>query len=162
MITKEEYLRLIQEAYSQDDEYLDDYIEMKAWIPSEMDPVLKKKIEKKTLNGNIDATNLKRAAIEKIIYTYQNITVGNFMIIAAHNTSINTFKLTIYEKIFKTASGLPCNMQNKININKDNRFDGKAWKKEFNSAWGAKSISPTDYVDIIKWLQAITKLTCFL
>lgn len=161
-MTKEEYLKLIQEAYSQDDEYLDDYIEVKAWIPSEMDPALKKKIDKKVMGGNIDATNLKKTAIKKIIYTHQQITVGKFMIIAAHNTSIDTFKLTVYERVYKTASGLPCNMQNKVNINKDNRFNGRSWAKEFNSTWGAKSISPTDYVDIVKWLQAITKLTCFL
>jgi len=123
---------------------------------------LRKKIEKKIIGGNIDATNLKKIAINKIIYNYQQITVGNFMIVASQNTSTDTFNLVIHEKVFKTISGLPCNIQNKVKISKDDRFNGKSWAKEFNSVWGAKNISPADYVDIVKWLQAITKLTCFL
>jgi cell division protein FtsI/penicillin-binding protein 2 len=159
MLTKEEYLKLIQAAYnSENEENLEDFIDCSAWIPAE--PVIKK--SKPNLSGNIDVTNFKREALEKAIKKCCNITVGKFMIVATYSSSVDTYKLFVYERVFKTASELPCNMQNKVNIPKDNRFEGRPWRNKFNSKWGAKDVPTETYIDIIRWLQAITKLTVFI
>jgi len=167
MVTKDEYLKMIREAYEQD-EYLDDYID--DWNhhkDSKLEYMKSKseKIKNKLLSEDvlpcINATHIKKADIEKIIYKSQKIIVGNFMIVSAFETSIDSFKIVLYEKVFKTVSGIPCNMEKKINIAKDDRFKGRPWVKHFNGIWGAK-VSSKDYIDIIKWLQVVENLTCFL
>ena len=157
-MTNDEYLRLIQEAYrSVNEDELEDYINPESWIPSE--PEIKKKALSNIVNM-IDATNLKRTAIEGIIAKSKQITVGKFMITSEVNNE-GTLSYIIYENITKTPSGFPCKIQTKINVEKDNRFTETNWRTLFHGCYGRK-IPINTCVDIIKWLQAMNKLICFI
>jgi hypothetical protein len=157
-MTNDEFLRLIHDAYrSVNEDELDDYVDPESWIPSE--PEVKKKALLNIIN-TIDATNLKRKAIEGIINKSKQITVGKFMITSEPYTE-ETLSYIIYESTTKTPSGFPCKMQIKVNVEKDNRFSGTNWRNLFHGCYGRK-IPTSTCVDIIKWLQAINKLIVFM
>jgi hypothetical protein len=165
MITKEEYLRLIEEAYRQDQDPSDNPIDCNAWIPAESP--LKKKLP--TLIGKIDATHLKKDTLKKAIEKCQQITVGEFMIHLTgtdtdEQTKFHTYNFYIYETKHQTASGRPCNIQSKVDVLKDDRFEKRPWLNYFNR-YGtriAQKVPENILIDIVRWLQAITKLPAFL
>jgi len=168
MVTKEEYLRLIEEAIHQEEDYLED-IDCKAWIPAE--PAIKKKIPERF--GSIDATKLKREAIKKVIAHCPCITVSKFLIMLSTcegNNDISSiddankqlyYSIRIFETKYHTPSGRPCNMQYKVYLSKDIRFENRPWLKFFLGSTALKVPEET-LLDIIRWLQAITKLSSFL
>jgi len=172
MMTKEEYLRLIYEAYTRDNE---DEKEEYAWIPAESE--LKEKIQKLIKpSGDINATNIKKAELSKIINKYNRITIGEFMIYiksivnptdnpnivkeATTISEVSIYNIVIYENKRVTPSGMPCNIQVKLNIAKDNRFQNVKWNKGFSQFGG--STTSNNLVNLIKWMQAITKIPAFL
>ncbi len=173
MITKEEYLKLIQKAYHQDDE-LDDGEEL-FWIPAK--PEIKKKLQNLIKpNGDINATKMKKAEFSKLINKHNRITIGNFMVHiksivnptgidnvvedAVEITEETKYNIVLYEVKKTTPSGMPCNIQVKLNIAKDNRFDDRQWAKGFTQLGG--SVSDKTLIELLKWMQAITKLPAFL
>lgn len=161
-ITKEEYLKLIEEVYKESDCFdeqpkIDDIV----WMPSESP--IKRKIPIRY--GSIDATNLKRDDIKKAILNRQQITVGNFLIFIK-NEENNLLDICIYETKYKTNTGRPCKMQCKINFLKDSRFEKRPWihhfiKNNYNLK-SASDITKETLEEIIRWLQAITKLPAFI
>jgi len=172
MITKEEYLKLIHDAYNQYDEEAE---EEYAWISA--DPEIKNKLKNLIKpSGNINATKMKKAEFPQIINKYSQITIGNFTVHiksivnptgidnivegAKEITEETKYNLVLYEVRKTTPSGMPCNIQVKLNIAKDNRFDGRQWAKGFTQLGG--SVSGKTLVEILKWMQAITKLPAFL
>ena len=164
MVTKSEYLQLIQEAYNSDN--VEDTYDVNciAWTPSE--PIKKKP---PTLIEHTNATSIKGSAIAKIVKTSKQITVGKFLVFVKSRTidldGYNLLDITVYETRFKTNTGLPCNLQLKVNIVKDNRFQGRPWQKYFAKGFSGdfgKNIPENVAVDIVRWLQAITKLPAFL
>lgn len=174
MITKEEYLKLIYEAYSREDDELSKE-EMDALIPAE--PEIKKKIQKLIEpNGDINATKLKKYELTHIINKYNRINIGNFLIyiksitnpignsnIFEEATEINEntkYNVIIYEQKKTTPSGIPCNLQIKINIAKDNRFQNKKITEGFSQRGG--SLSSEFLIDLMRLMQIITKLPSFI
>ena len=53
-------------------------------------------------------------------------------------------------------------MENRVNVIKDDRFHNRDWVKFFHMGVRGKHIPINTCVDIVKWIQAIVKLTPFL
>ncbi len=171
-LTDKEYmelcLKLVDEQY---DDALDEYdIENMEWIPSE--PEIKKHIPRPDTYGMIDLTNVLSTKIKEEILKCANIRVGNFkMTIARFNgvPSQEGSKLCadfgIKEVRTKTPSGVPCGpggMEYPADVLKDSRFKGRPWLKYFKDGSYAHNVPIDTVVEIIRWLQALKKLTAFL
>ena len=104
MVTKSEYLQLIQEAYNSDN--IEDTYDVSciAWTSSE--PIKKKP---PTLIEHTNATNIKGSAIAKIVKTCKQITVGKFLVLIKSRTvdldGYNLLDITVYETRYKTTTG---------------------------------------------------------
>lgn len=167
-LTNEEYLALCQKLVDQQyDDAVDDYdISKMEWMPAESE--IKEKMLKINRNGMIDLTHVKSTKIKEEIFKCGNLKVGDFKIIISQFNGIPSQekdKLTCSLRLMghqsKTMNGMPCNMDNDVNLKKDNRFNGRPWLKHFNSSY-ADNVPIDTVVDIIRWLQAIKKLTAFL
>jgi hypothetical protein len=169
--TRKDYLSLIQkfaeEQYDTPDEEepkLEDY-----WMPAESP--LKKKIQEPTNAGAADVTKVKKDQVMDCLKKFRNIKVGNFLIKITkyHNDESGDFTkgmvdLYIYEEKNKTASGQPAKMHNKINLSKDDRFENRPWlshSNKYNPEFLSK-VPMLTVVEIVRWLQGITRLTAFL
>jgi len=75
-----------------------------------------------------------------------------------NNSTIYT--IIVYEHKTKTLTGIPCNIQVKVDLSKDIRFANKDWIKCFNRFAG--KLSEKEFVELLKWMQAITKLSAFI
>lgn len=164
-MTKEEYLKLIQSIYNQDDD-LD--IPEEAWIPAESDFL--ENVKKKILHqskGSIDATNIKRKDLDKV-FEYKTINIGSFIVYITESSKSKTdnsysFSIQLYEIISKTHTGRPCKLQ--TNLKFDSRFDNCKWKEKFKGNGyfrsSASNVSGEELKDIIRWLQVIYKAPSF-
>lgn len=163
--TDQEYLELLQKLVDdQYDEAIDDYdIKEMEWIPSEPEIVKKKK---KAVNHNIsvDLTNVKSTQLAREVNRAGNIKVGNFKIIVReyHEDGYQlTCDLRVVAHQSKTMNGFPCNMDTDVNLAGDSRFKGRPWLSyfEYNRA---ENVPIETVVEIVRWMQAIKKLSAFL
>ena len=69
--------------------------------------------------------------------------------------------IKLSEEKTKTPSGNPCKMNYPVLMDKDLRFSNRKWSSLFYNGI-ANNISIDLVVDIIRWLQVITKLPAFL
>jgi hypothetical protein len=169
-----DYLRLLEELTDQqyDDDSYDIISEIpeESWMP-EVSSAKEKMLRSLNANKTINITNFKKDQIQDALYQNTNIQVGNFLIkIQRYNgypdktnqiTNL-TMDISVYEKQFKTMSGFPCNMDLDLNIHKDNRFIGRTWLSLFNSYNGARNIPASTVVEIVRWMQALKRMTAFL
>lgn len=174
MKNRDEYLKILQELVDQqyNDTNTQDIEQEDTWIYAESPLLEKIKKSKPNYHGVIDVTNFKRHKIRDALYDYMQFRVGEFLIkIITYQGESNkkladdaktTVNVSLWEKKFTTPSGNPCNMDFKLNILKDNRFHGKPWLLLFNSSGSGYNIPITTMIDIIRWMQAIQKLTAFL
>lgn len=156
-MTLEEYTKLIQEIMAKDN-LEEDY--QQAWIPSE--PIYKPKID--PLNGKINLTDIKAAQISNAIKNNKTIEIGDFLILITdidNPKNITLRDIKVFERVYKTGTGRPCNMQLPLNIGKDKRFSKAGFQKLFMYN-GAKDLTLEQLVDIIKWIKAVNKLTVFI
>lgn len=168
--SKEDYLKMLEEmANQQYDEPEETTIDVPtdAWIWSESP--LKDRLRIAKLHSTTDATNLHREQIKKAIQNTRNIQIGPFSIkikgyYQSEKLNNDFMHLDIYERRSKTASGQPCNMDYKAELVDDKRFIGRPWLTYFSkdNPGVAKNVPIDTVVDIIKWLQALKKLTVFL
>lgn len=164
-MTKDEYLRLIQQFLDQ--QYADEkeiVAEEDHWIPAESP--LKDKIPIARQSGIIDLTNAKRDRIAYAIVNASGLRVDNFLIKShrkQHNTlsPIPTWDVTLLEEVTKTPSGNPCRMTYSLDVKKDTRFASCPWIDKFQNKSSA-NVDQNTLVDIVRWLQAIKRLTVFL
>lgn len=170
----DEYLKILQELVDQQySEEESDTLESpeNAWIYSE--PEIKLRLKKFIPNyhGVVDVTNFKQKEIEKAICEYMLIRVDNFLLKInsyqgdphTKNGNANlTMNIGLWEKRFQTPSGNSCNMEFKLAIHKDTRFTGRPWLKLFTQDGSAVKVPHQTVVEIIRWLQAVRKLTAFL
>ena len=157
-LTNQEYIQLIEklveQQYGEKEEPVvpDDPI----WVPA--DPEIKKKF-KGPIQTCIDVSSIKNDKLKDIVLDYNNLIIGPFKICISKGFSqtnnSNNVCLCIYED--KTSS-----MTYKVDVLNDTRFEGRPWRKYFTAFKRANHISIDELVDIIKWLKAIHKLTCFL
>ncbi len=167
-LTDQEYIELCQKLVDQQyNDAIDDYdIEKMEWIPSE--PEAKEKMLKVNHSGMIDLTHVKSSKIKEEIFKCGNIKVGDFKIIINHYSGVPSQEgaklccnLRVMGHQSQTMNGMPCNMDSVVNLPKDSRFKGRPWLKYFNGSY-ASNVPIDTVVDIIRWMQAIKKMTAFL
>lgn len=165
------YLDLCQRLSEQQYDSIDDsndYDDI-AWTPSE--PEAKKKITQP--NAAIsDVTDMPSSDIKKQIFLYNNLKVGKFKIKinrycakpSQEGAQIN-INLAVWEEKNKTPNGMPCRMDCAVNFIKDTRFIGCSWLKYFGNSGNNNSANnvPIDVAyDIVRWLQALRRLSAFI
>lgn len=167
-LTNEEYLALCQKLVDQQyDDAVDDYdISKMEWIPAESEA--KERMIKVNNNGMIDLTHVKSTKIKEEILKCGNLKVGDFKIIISHYNGVPSQEgsklccsLRVMGHQSRTMNGMPCNMDSSVNLKKDNRFNGRPWLKYFSSSY-ADNVPIDTIVEIVRWMQAIKKLTAFL
>jgi len=135
-----------------------------SWIWAE--PPAKEKMKNIIFNGITDATNLRKDQIKTAICKTQNIQVGSFSIkingyYGTTPLEKGVLSFSVYEKKTTTPNGHPCNMDVRADLSKDNRFTDRPWLSYFKGS-GAYDVPIDTIVDIIRWMQAVKKLSAFL
>lgn len=164
--TSQEYYDLIKNLVDQqyqDSSYSenDNVIPEEAWIPAESQK------KNKPRNEVVNLTNTKSDKIRDLIGKSDAIKVGEFLIkiIAINYCKQNTFDfkidICIYEEKEYAQNGTPCKILHKLDSTKDIRFSQCKWNLHFNQFKCGKSITQDVMVNIIRWLQALHKLTAF-
>ena len=168
---KQEYLdlihKLLDQQYAEDEET--ENIESDHWIPAESP--LKDKIPISVQNGTMDLSDAKKDKISTALRSASNFTVGHFIIKVERNLFDSkrnpivgnpTFNIELYEERFKTPSGNPCRMTYKIDIKKDSRFNQCKWVSHFSYSNKASNVSNEIFVEVVRWMQALKRMTAFL
>lgn len=167
--TDQEYMELCQKLVDQqyDTDAFDDHnIDDIEWMPAESPA--KEKMLKINHNGMMDLTHVHSSKIREEIFKCGNLKVGDFKIIIDHYSGVPSqegAKLSCSLQVLghqsRTMNGMPCNMDNGIDLKRDNRFNGRPWLKYFTGSY-AYNVPIDTVVDIVRWLQAIKKMTAFL
>lgn len=169
-ISKEDYLKLLEEIADEQYDESDDVpsISDDSWIWSE--PPIKEKIKFQNLHGIVDVTKYRKDKIQEALYKCMNIQVGTFLIkIDTYHGYPDkkgkgvdlTMDIETWEKRFKTPSGNPCNMDFRVDLSTDNRFTGRPWLTFFSGS-SARKVPVDTVVEIVRWMQAIKRMTAFL
>lgn len=164
MISKEEYWKLIEQVIKeQEDSDMEDFVDCNAWIPAE--PAHKKSPPERY--GSIDATKLKKEGVQQAIQKYQILNIGRFVLTIKLADKIKQedkqeYLVSLYETKYVTPLGRPCNIQYRVALYKDTRFENRPWLKYFRTYGGSTAIPEATVLDIVRWLQAIIKLPAFL
>lgn len=165
---RKEYLKYLKELtdgqYSFDDEPEIPDTTDDSWIWAE--PPAKEKMKNIVFNGMVDATNLRKADIKKALSKAQNIQVGAFTLrirdfYGKDPLEKGVLSFSVLERKTKTPNGHPCNMDYDTDLSKDNRFNDRPWLSYFKGS-SARDVPIDTIVDIVKWMQAIKKLSAFL
>lgn len=111
------------------------------------------------LNKITDLTNAKKDKILETITNGGNIKIYDFNIIIKKYTEYNlNYTISIYEDNKNSNK-----MQSKVDVLSDYRFNECKWKHKFQHNYKiGTGIELETLYDIIKWLQAIKKLTIFM
>lgn len=176
-ISKEEYLQLIEqyanEQYGGEQDLSDTYdISEDAWMPAES-PNKENMLRALNSNrsGSADLTNVRKDKIQEALYKCTNIKVDSFLVRIERYSGepdkfgkgVNlTMDISIWEERYKTPSGNPCRLTCRMNLHKDDRFENRPWLHQFSQAGTACDIPVETVVDIIKWMQAIKRMSAFL
>lgn len=171
-ISKEEYIALLEQLA--DEQYGDDStpeltIQEESWIPAE--PYAKERMKAASVNGTIDVTKFRKDKIQEALYKCVNIKIGIFLIrIEGYHgypdklgkgTNL-TMDIAIWEEKYTTPTGNPCKMTYRVDFFKDNRFYNRPWLNYFNTYGKAHNMPVETVVEVIRWLQAIKRMTAFL
>ncbi len=168
-LTDQDYLELIQKLVDQQyDDAVDDYnIDKMEWVPSE--PEIKEKIHKSNTSGLIDLTNVKSSKLKEEILKCTNLKVGPFKVrikryngVPSQQGMQMTVDMEVWEERTQTPSGRPCRIDYPMFFYKDSRFKGRAWLKYFNQGNFGTNVPIDTAVEIVRWMQAVKKLSAFL
>jgi len=168
-LTDQDYLELIQLLVDQQyDHAIDDYDVVKMeWIPSE--PEIKQKIHRASSAGMIDLTSVKSSKLKEEILKCTNLRVGPFKIrikryngVPSQQGMQMTVDMEVWEERTKTPSGMPCKIDYPMVFVKDNRFTNRPWLKYFNQGNFGSNVPIDTAVEIVRWMQAVKKLSAFL
>jgi hypothetical protein len=167
-LTKKEYLDLIQTFVDQQYDDLEgghEVVEME-WIPSE--PAAKEKIKEASVNGTIDLTNVKSGKIKSELFKCTNLKIGKFKLrlnryftAPSKDGESVCISLEAFEERHKTPNGHPCKMDFPMLFAKDSRFENRPWLKYFNKNH-ATNVPIDIVVEIVRWMQAVQRMTAFL
>jgi len=167
--TDQEYLELIQKLVEEQyNDAVDDYnIDKMEWIPSE--PEIKQKIHRASTSGMIDLTNVKSNKLKEELLKCTNLKVGSFKVrikryngVPSQQGMQMTVDMEVWEERTKTPSGRPCKIDYPMIFHKDTRFKGRPWLKYFNQGNFGSNVPIDTAVEIVRWMQALKKLTAFL
>lgn len=161
-LSKEEYIALVAKLVNQQygerfDDDNDEQGEVSGTpdIPNRPNP-----------NTIVDVTNYKRNDIEPALLMSANLRVNNFIIKIYHYGSTNDgyqcFGLRLYEEAPFVHLNRPCTKTTKIKPDQDNRFDSRSWTNYFNGRDYATEMPLLELMDMIRWLQAVSKMVAFL
>lgn len=170
-LTNEEYLALCQKLADQqyDDDALDDIdISKMEWMSGGSESI-KEKMARASTTGCIDLTTVRSSEIKKQILLCTNLKIGKFKMRTSRTfegliepTIENlTFSIEVWEEKNRTPNGMPCQMDFPMAPSKDTRFKGRPWLKYFNGS-SASKVPYDTVVEIVRWMQAVKKLTAFL
>lgn len=166
-MTKQEYLDLINKLLDQ--QYENDEPETpdpdSHWMPAESP--LKDKIPISVQNGVIDLTNAKKDKIKTSLTMAGGFRVDNFLVKVKRRQTNSlpvalVWDIELFEERFKTPSGNPCRMTYRLDVGSDTRFNQCPWVTSFGKGSSARGVSPDVFFDIIRWMQAIKRMTAFL
>lgn len=168
-LTDQEYLDLIQKLVDhQYDDAIEDYdIDKMEWVPAEAE--IKAKIPKLNNQGMIDLTHVKASKLKEEILKCGNLRIGSFKVTLTHYHEVPTHSgaqfcvdLTVREEKTKTPNGQECRIDQRADLLKDSRFKGKPWLKYFKDGSYGHNIPIDTVAEIVRWMQAIKKLSAFL
>ncbi len=164
---RKEYLKYLKEltdgqySFEEDDspDVPDD-----SWVWAE--PPAKEKMKNIIFNGMVEATNLRKVEIKDALSKAKNIQVGSFTIrirdfYGKNPLEKGTLSFDVFERKTRTPNGQPCSMDYRADLSKDDRFNTRPWITYFNGS-GARDVPIDTIVDIVKWMQAVKKLSAFL
>lgn len=153
---EEEYIRLLEKLVSEQYDEEDYPAVVPQWSGQE---ILDRKVQRVLANSVIDLTSANKTKIEDSLYQYRNIKVGKFSVkIIKYSTKPDNEDILLSLSIYEDKKN---QLIVRVNILKDHRFTGRSWQKYFNSSNGSE-IDIKTTVDIIKWLQAVQKLSAFV
>ncbi len=104
-------------------------------------------------DGVSDLTNIKKDKIKDFIFKSNGIKVGSFLIKIISN-NYDKINICIYEEKHKILS--------KLDILKDKRFSCAWVGKYFTTFKVGKDIPIEIFIDIIRWLQGVVRMTVFI
>lgn len=165
-MNKEDYLKLLEKIaanqYDTEDEM--PYTPEEAWIPAESEA--KSKLKNINFNGVIDCTKMRSNDIKTAIGKAKNIQVGTFLIRISDYYGEDPLvegklSIEVYERLYRTPTGQPCNMDFRADLTRDSRFTGRPWLKYFQGSWADK-VPVENIIEIVRWMQALKKLAAFL
>lgn len=171
-LTDAEYLelclKLVDEQY---DDAIDEYdISKMEWMPAE--PEIKSRIPEQNTWGTMDLTNVLSTKLKEEILKFSNLKVGTFKIKISRYNGVPSqegaklcMDLEVKEAKTHTPNGVPCGpggVEYAIDLYKDTRFKNRPWLKYFNNSGHAHNVPVDTVVEIVRWLQALKKLTAFL
>ena len=163
----QEYLELCQKLVERqyDDVEKEIPIQME-WIPSE--PEIKQKMRQASTSGTIDLTNVRSTKIKDEILKCTNLKIGFFKVrimryheVPSQTGPVMTCNVQVLEERHKTPNGMDCKIDYPLNLDKDTRFANRPWLKYFKGNI-AFNVPIDTVVEIIRWMQAVKKLTVFL
>ena len=168
-MTDQEYFELIKklvnQQYNQEEDNIVDDLSG-SWIPAESE--IKQKIKLKENSGLCDLTNVKKNKMKELIVKSSGFRVGKFIAKIVKSEYYDKdmkdliLDLTIYEEKYKTPSGGPGMLLNKIDPIKDFRFSKCQWTSYWNTLHIGKKIPIETVLDIARWMQGVNKLVSFI
>lgn len=169
-MTDQEYFelikRLVNQQYTLEEESVTNDL-TGSWIPAESE-AKQRMMRLKENTGFCDLTNIKKNKMREFIVKSNGIKVGQFVakIIKSEYSEKDmkdlVLDITLYEEKYKTSSGNPAVLLNKIDPVKDFRFSKCHWVTYWNTFQVGKKIPIEKVLDVVRWLQGVRKLTAFI
>jgi hypothetical protein len=161
--TDEEFLALVQRLT---EEQYSDFVDYDLFDNDPREWAAKERVQ---LNptGMMDLTNVKSARIREELLKCTNFRVGNFKlkvsryIASAANEQI-LLDVSAWEVRHKTPNGHPCNVDFSLWFDRDARFQDCPWLDRFDGSNSACDLPVEVVVDIVRWLQTVSKLGSFV
>ncbi len=160
-LTAEQYRKLIEQLFDkQYNELSDEELADAGLLPEKS--YAKEQIKSPENNAVLDLTNTKRDDIIAQLQQKHNIRVGSFLIrTGSYRTEPENIAVAYSVSIYEELKGFGNKKIVKVRPYKDNRFAGRSWTSNFDDRdnGDGKNIP---MIDLVKWLQAISKMSAFL
>jgi hypothetical protein len=152
-IDEKEYLTMVQEAYNQAygaEENV--FSERIVFSESELSLAAKERLLNSARRNIIDMTKMKRKEMAEKLSSARWITINNF-VVQIYKVENGLFTLAVSEEKNK--------IHRKLDSKRDNQFDQALEWREFFQSKVAVRIPLERVVEMIRWIQGISKITPF-
>ena len=161
MLSKEEYLQLVTRFLNEQygDELEDSY---------EEEPIEDTKPPRvPDFNKIINVTTYKKAEIIDALLYCSNLQVNNFIVkisdyIKEEGQNTVKYNLKLYEESPHIYLNRPCKKTTKLIPSDDIRFSNCSWVNYFNSSSSGEKLPLEELLNLVRWLQAVSKLAAFI
>jgi len=128
---------------------------------------IKNKIKRN--NSVIDITLVKKDDLKSYLLKNKRFIMGKFTIELDKYIEEDKYRISLWEKRVITNTGQPCNIDCRINLKKDERFNQCDWIKYFcnkpiariSDNW-SQAITIDEVTKIVRYLQVVGKLPLFI